>query len=171
MKKPNKKSRNARAARIAQRHRDSVKSTTFYMHGTMMGSLGAEVGNPKHHLTNTQAVEILNRKNTWAIMLLVFIDTGLQQGTKIELQTIDVPQTRTDINQKIDDMHWHFVEQQNLNSVCSSGFFLVPDHRVDLEKIQRDIIKLFTTHNPWDRDHTANATLIRHLERIAEDAA
>lgn len=170
MKKHQKKSQNSRAARIVQRHRDDVKRTTFYMHGTMMGSLGAEVGNPKHHITTVQAVEILNRKNTWAIMLLVFIDTGLQQGTKIELHTIDVPQTRTDINQKIDDMHWHFVEQQNLNHVCSSGFFLVPDHRVDLEKIQRDIIKLFTAHKPWDRDHTANATLIRQLERALEAA-
>lgn len=170
MKKHQKKSRNSRAARIAQRHRDDVKATTFYMHGTMMGSLGAEVGNPKHIITTAQAVEILNRKNTWSIMLLVFLDTGFECGTKIELHTIDVPQSRTDINQKIDDMHWHFVEQQNFNHVCSSGFFLVPDHRVDLEKIQRDIIKLFTAHKPWDRDHTANATLIRQLERALEAA-
>lgn len=170
MKTHRKKSRNSRAARIAQRHRDDVKATTFYMHGTMMAALGAEVGNPKHHITTTQAVEILNRKNTWSIMLLVFLDTGFECGTKTELHTINTPLSRSDINAQIDDMHWRFVEQQNLNQLCSSGFFLVPDHRVDLEKIQRDIIKLFTAHKPWDRDHTANATLIRQLERELDAA-
>jgi hypothetical protein len=170
MKKVKKKSRNACAARNAQRHRNDVRRTTFYMHGTMMGSLGSEVGNPKHHISIAQANEILDRKNTWAIMILVFIDTGFEQGTKTLIDAIKAPLTRTEINKIIDDTHWSFVDKQNLNQVCSSGFFLVPDHTVDLEKTQRDIIKLFELHKPWDRDHTANATLIRHLQEELEAA-
>lgn len=168
-KKPKKAARktsgnNTRAARNNQRLRDDIRRTTFFMHGTCIISPGAEVGNPKYRITTADAIALLNRKNTWAIMLLAFIDTGIDQGTKTELHTVEHHMTRQQINQHIEALQTHYIAQQNLNTVCSVGFFMVPDHTVDLAATRKDIIRLFTAHNPWDRAHTQTATLIRKLE-------
>lgn len=165
-----KKSTRARQGRNAQRLRDDIRRNTFYMHGTMMPSTGAEVGNPKYHITTADAVAILNRRNTWAIMIVVFLDNGLEQIVKMDHHTITDHKSRSDINAQIDQLHWDFVGKQNLNHVCSSGFFLVPDHTVDLHQSERDAIRLFSAHKPWDRDHTEAATMIRQLERLTEAA-
>jgi len=165
-----KKSTRARQGRNTQRLRDDIRRNTFYMHGTMMASAGAEVGNPKHTITKADAVAILNRRNTWAIMIVVFLDNGLDQIAKLDHHTITEHKSRSDINAQIDQLHWDFVGKQNLNHVCSSGFFLVPDHTIDLQQSERDAIRLFSLHKPWDRDHTEAATMIRQLERMTEAA-
>lgn len=165
-----KKSTRARQGRNAQRIRDDIRRNTFYMHGTMMASTGAEVGNPKYRITTEDAVAILNRKNTWAIVILVYLDTFSGPIVKPKYHPIEEYLTRAEVNQRIDQMHWDYVGQQNLTAVTSSGFFLVPDHTVDLKKSERDILNLFNLHKPWDRDHTEAATMIRQLERMTEAA-
>lgn len=165
-----KKSTKVRQGRNAQRLRDDIRRNTFYMHGTMMPSQGAEVGNPKYRITSDDAVAILNRRNTWAIVILVYLDTFSGPIVKPKYHHITEHLTRAEANQRIDELHWDYVGRQNLNTVISSGFFMVPDHTVDLQKSERDILNLFNRHKPWDRDHTEAATMIRQLERMTEAA-
>ena len=165
-----KKSNRIHKGRNAQRLRDDIRRTTFFTHGTMMPNLPAEVGNQKHLITRTDAIAILNRRNTWAIMIVVFLDNGLEQIAKMDHHTITERKSRPDISAQIDKLHLDFVCKQNLNHVCSSGFFIVPDHTVDLHRSERDALRLFSSHKPWDRDHTEAATMIRRLEEITEAA-
>tara|TARA_R110002167_G_scaffold188319_1_gene389866 strand:+ start:36756 stop:37289 length:534 start_codon:yes stop_codon:yes gene_type:complete len=154
----------------AQLQYDQIKRTTFYYHGDWADSPGALVGNMDHAISSNLARIIMSRPNTWAGMLLAFVNDGnsLRVETELFWHTREIK--RDDMQRALNRRESQWIERFNQNQLISSGWLMVPDHRVDLAAQEDWIIQEFR-RNGADSEETTTMGAIVRIDRIhAQDA-
>lgn len=149
---------------LQQRLSNEIASTTFFYHLSSMGTASAQAGNYKFPLSKATADYIINRKNTWAGMIAVFCEWEGEQYVKTMFFSIDTHIDRAELCDKVDAMQLELVHGCNPNHLCSAGFFIVPDHLVDVEAQREEILSLFEQHTPYSYTITALASLVRQKQ-------
>lgn len=157
-------------SRQRQRTMPDVLAHTFFYHGSMMDSVGALCGNLKYTLTNAQAKAILDKKHTWSGIVLAFCDSGLERYTRAEYVLEKTPIDKHTLDKILTEKQQQLLNKLNLNSVCSTGYFIVPDHRIDIETQRDAITTLFEQENPYDYTVTVLAALSRESQ-LKQEAA
>lgn len=162
--------------RFKYTHKADVLLNTFFYHGSVIDSVGPLCGNFKYVITDAQAKAIINQKNTWAGVTLAFCDNGMEQYIKTSLITYSKHLTRTELGAKLDGDQSRLVNSLNINHVCSTGYFIVPDHNANVEENLSAIKQLFEKENPFSYTVTVLTAMEREkklkaLEEIKEKAA
>ena len=154
-------------SRTRQRLMGGVLSTTFFYHGSMIDSHGALCGNFKYPLDDAIAKAILNRRNTWAGVVIAFASNGKEDYLKCsEVFSLSQPMNKYQLDEFLTRVQMRLVESMNLNHVCSTGYFIVPDHLVDIESQLEAIKQLFEQHNPYDYTLTVLAGMKREQQAL-----
>lgn len=157
-------------SRVRQVLARDILSTTYFFHISCDDSTGAECRNEKYPLTHAMANRIISQKNTWAGMIAVFCDNGQEQYVKTEYIRRTNRLTRQEFSEWLDIAQVRLVSSANVNHICSSGFFIVPDCDVDIESQREAILSLFESYGPYDYMRTALAGSVREdkLKRLRE---
>lgn len=125
-------------------------ATTFFYHGSVFDSTGALCGNFKYPLSNAQATKIMSQKNKWSGVLLLFCETDHEFYIKTKLIKYDDKHlTRTELGKRLDADQLSFVNSVNVDHLCSSGYFIVPDPGADIVGNLDAIKQLFEKENPF----------------------
>jgi len=157
-------------SRTRQQLQADVLTNTFFYHGSMIESVGALCGNFKYRLTDDSAAWILSRKNTWSGVALVFCtDANGNPYTKPRYFTYEKPITRAELDKRIEQEQLALLSERNMNQVCSTGYFIMPDHTLDMTVNRETITRLFERETPYDYTVTVLAAMSREAQLNKEN--
>ncbi|MDP2610059.1 MULTISPECIES: hypothetical protein [unclassified Oceanobacter] len=163
-KKPRKKRYNPH--KMTELQYRQIRRTTFFYHGDWCDNPGALCGNLSFHISDALAKLILSRRNTWAGMLLAFIDEGDEIRVETELFWHTHEIARKDMQRAINRRELQWIERFDQRKLITSGWFMVPDHRDDLASKREWIVNEFR-RNGADDNTIATLSAVVRMDRIA----
>jgi len=163
--------------RFSHTLREDLLATTFFYHGSVFDSIGPLCGNFKYPLSNAQATKIMSQKNKWSVVLLLFCENAYEFYIKTKIiKYHEKHLTREQLGARLDADQLTFVNSVNIDHVCSTGYFIVPDPNANVEENLSAIKQLFEKENPFSYTVAVLTAMEREkklkaLEEMKEKAA